>query len=148
MIIIERRIALVRQMRGVTLMELLIVMVIIGILAAVAYPSYREYSLRAKRNEARAPLLQIATQQERFYLQNSTYTQDMTRLGFTAAGNLVTDTKSYRINVDAADANNYTATATYIGPSAKEQGRCLTYQIDGRGVKTSAPDADCWSKTR
>ena len=63
--------SLYRKMQGVTLMELMIVIMIIGILAAVAYPNYRDYAARAKRNEAKAALLQIATNQERFYLQQS-----------------------------------------------------------------------------
>ena len=61
-----------KYMRGVTLTELMIVVVIVSILAMVSYPSYREYAARAKRNEAKACLLQVATQQERFYLQNNT----------------------------------------------------------------------------
>ena len=52
-----------KKMAGVTLMELMIVVVIIGLLAAIAYPNYRQYSARAKRNEAKASLLQIATLQ-------------------------------------------------------------------------------------
>ncbi len=67
-----------KYMRGITLLELMIVVVIISILTAIAYPNYREYVTRAKRTEAKAALLQIATQQERFYLQNNTYTTDMT----------------------------------------------------------------------
>ena len=136
-----------KSMRGVTLMELMIVVVIIGILTAIAYPSYRQYATRAKRTEAKAALLQIATNQERFYLQNNTYTTDMTALGFPAAGNWVTDTGSYMINVGAADPNDFTATATYQNGDA-EAGKCATYQIDGRGSKTSAPLADCWTRTR
>ena len=136
-----------KHMRGVTLMELMIVVVIIGILAAIAYPNYREYAARAKRNEARAALLQIATLQERFYLQNNTYTTDMTNLGFVLAGNNISDTESYNINVGTADANDYTATATYLNADA-EAAKCLTFQIDGSGSKTSAPDTECWTKTR
>ena len=62
-----------RKMRGVSLLELMIVVVIIGLLAAISYPSYREFVERAKRTEARALLLQIAVDQERFYIQNSTF---------------------------------------------------------------------------
>ncbi len=51
-----------RKMRGVTLLELMIVVVIIGILAAIAYPSYRQFVERAKRTEARALLLRIAVE--------------------------------------------------------------------------------------
>ena len=136
-----------KYMRGVTLLELMIVVVIISILTAIAYPNYREYVTRAKRTEAKAALLQIATNQERFYLQNNTYTTNMTNLGFPVAGAFLSDSDSYIINVGAADANDFTATATFqLG--GDEAGKCLTFQIDGRGAKTSAPDTDCWTRTR
>ena len=51
------------RVRGVTMLELMIVITVLGILAAVAYPNYRNAAARAKRSEARAALLQIATQQ-------------------------------------------------------------------------------------
>lgn len=136
-----------KYMRGVTLTELMVVVVIIGILTAIAYPSYRQYAARAKRNEARAALLQIATNQERFYLQNNTYTTNMTSLGFPVAGNWLSDSESYIITVNAADANDFTATATYQNADA-EAGKCATFTIDGRGSKNSAPYADCWTRTR
>ena len=136
-----------KYMRGVTLLELMIVVVIISILTAIAYPNYREYVTRAKRTEAKAALLQIATNQERFYLQNNTYTTNMTNLGFPVAGAFLSDSDSYIINVGAADANDFTATATFqLG--GDEAGKCLTFQIDGRGAKTSAPDTNCWTRTR
>jgi type IV pilus assembly protein PilE len=136
-----------RHMRGVTLLELMIVVVIIGILATIAYPNYREFVARAKRNEAKAALLQIAQNQERFYLQNNTYTTDMTQLGFPMAGGYITDTESYSVSVTAADANDFAATATYQNAD-DEAGKCQTFNIDGRGGKTSAPYDDCWTRTR
>ena len=136
-----------KYMRGVTLMELMIVVVIVGILAAIAYPNYRQYAARAKRNEAKSALLQIAVQQERFYLQNNTYTTDMTKLGFLGSSNVYSPTESYRINVDPATANDFTATATYQN-SDEEASKCLTLTINGSGVKGSGPDSDCWVKTR
>ncbi len=135
------------KMRGVTLMELMIVVVIIGILAAVAYPSYREYAARAKRNEARAALLQIATLQERFYLQNNTYTQDMTKLGFAASVSNDTASESYRVTVPNADANDFSAQARYLHTD-NELAKCEFFLIDGRGTKSSTPEVDCWVKTR
>jgi type IV pilus assembly protein PilE len=136
-----------KHARGVTLMELLIVVVIVGILTAIAYPNYTQYVARAKRTEAKAALLQIATNQERFYLQNNTYTTDMRNLGFATAGNHPTDSGAYLVNVGAADANDFTATATYqLG--GDEAGKCLTFNIDGRGARTSAPLGDCWTRSR
>ena len=109
-----------KHMRGMTLMELMIVVVIIGILAAIAYPNYRSYVAKAKRNEAKADLLQIATLQERFYLQNNTYTTDMSVLGFAAAGCNLSDTGTYDVCVNNADANTFDASATYQIPGDVE----------------------------
>ncbi len=134
-------------MRGITLMELMIVVVIIGILTAIAYPSYRQYVAKAKRNEAKAALLQISTMQERFYLQNSTYTADMTALGFPVGSNFPTDSGSYVVNVTAASPAAFSATATYQKADA-EVDKCATFSIDGIGSKTSTPNNDCWTNTR
>ena len=136
-----------RKMRGITLIELMIVVLIVSILAAVSYPSYREFSARAKRNEAKAALLQIATNQERAYLQNNTFTQDLTTLGFATTPIFTTATGSYDIEIPNADTANFTATATFkLG--GREGAKCGVFTIDGRGVKTSAPDIDCWTRAR
>ena len=135
-----------KHMRGVTLIELMIVIVVLSIIVAVGYPNYQEFTARAKRNEARSALLMLATNQERFYLNNNTFTTDMTRLGFSASP-ATTQTGYYRIQVTAADASNFTATATYL-LGGSEAGKCATFTIDGRGTKTSAPDANCWTRTR
>ena len=133
-----------KYMRGVTLLELMIVVVIIGIMAAIAYPNYREFAARAKRNEAKALLLEVATAQERFYLQNSRY-GTLVELGYDDP--IVSDTESYNITVAGPDASNFTATAAYQNADA-EAGKCATFNIDGRGTKTSAPHGDCWTRTR
>jgi type IV pilus assembly protein PilE len=127
--------------------ELLIVIVIVGILSAIAYPSYRQYVTRAKRIEAKSPLLQIATNQERHYLQNNTYTTDMTKLGFTKAGNMLSETGTYKVNIDSADANTFVAKATYQKTDS-EASKCAWFQIDGTGNRTSGPATDCWTRTR
>jgi len=135
------------RMRGVTLLELMIVVVVLALLVGIGVPNYLEFSTRAKRAEARAALLQIATNQEREYLQNNQYTTDMSRLGFEDAGCNTSGSGAYTICVDAADANTFSATATWILGGA-EEARCRTFQIDGRGVKSSAPEGDCWTRTR
>ena len=137
-----------RYMRGVTLIELMIVVVIIAILAAISYPSYREFTARAKRNEAKAALLKAATNQERFFLQNNRFSNNLVELGFSADP-FQTDTGSYLITVatPAPPAIDFTVTATYQKGGA-EAAKCNVFTIDGRGVKTSSPDPDCWTRTR
>jgi type IV pilus assembly protein PilE len=135
-----------KHMRGVTLIELMIVVVVLSILIAIGYPNYQEFTARAKRNEARSALLMLATNQERFYLNNNTFTTDMTQLGFSSSP-ATTQTGYYRVQVTAADASNFTATATYL-VGGNEASKCATFTIDGRGNKTSTPDADCWTRTR
>ena len=135
-----------KHMRGVTLIELMIVVVVVSILAAIAYPNYQEFTARAKRNEARAALLRLATNQERFYLNNNTFSADLTTIGFSSSP-FTTETGYYVVVVTAANASNFTATATYqLGGS--EANKCRTFTIDGRGQKTSTPDTDCWTRTR
>ncbi|MEO8388360.1 type IV pilin protein [Polaromonas sp.] len=68
-----------KQMRGFTLMELMIVVAIVGILAAVAYPAYTSSILKGKRAQARTALAELLQQQERYLTQRNCY------LGFTTA---------------------------------------------------------------
>ncbi len=130
-------------MRGITLLELMIVVVIVSILASIAYPQYRDFVTRAKRNEAKAVLLEIATNQERHYLQNQTYTTDLATLGVTTP----TDSGTYAVTIPSADASNFRAVATYV-PTDGEATKCNSFSVDGRGTKTSEPYTDCWTRTR
>ena len=134
------------RMCGITLIELMIVVVVVSILAAVAFPNYQEFTARAKRTEARAALLRLATNQERFYLNNNTFTTDMTQIGFSS-NPYITETGYYVVAVTSATPSNFSATATYQ-KGGSEAGRCLTFTIDGRGQKSSAPETNCWTRTR
>lgn len=138
-----------RLQRGITLIELMIVVVIISILAAVAYPGYQEFVSRAKRNEAKSALLQIAINQERFYLDNRTFTNDVSILGLTGVpGNCdITESGAYNVCINNADAATWDATATFL-LGGSEAGKCLTFTLDGAGVRGSGPDGDCWERTR
>ena len=135
------------RMRGITLLELMIVVVVLALLVTIAVPNYFEFSARAKRAEAKAALLQIATNQEREYLQNNQYTPDMQRLGFELSGCNESASGAYDICIDDADSNNFTASASWKLGGA-EEGKCRLFTIDGRGVKRSDPWLDCWTRTR
>ena len=136
-----------KKVRGVTLLELMMVVVVLSLLVVIAYPNYREFVARAKRNEAKAALLQIAQNQERVYLNANEYTENMTQLGFDVEKDFVTESDSYLIQVFDADASNFTATATYRRDD-NEAGKCRIFRIDARGERTSDPEDDCWTRTR
>jgi len=135
-----------KTMQGITLLELMIVVVIIGTLAVLAYPSYREYSSRAQRTEARSMLLRIAADQEKFYLQNSTYANTMTAFGY-ASNAVPTDTGKYEISITAGNAADFTVRANYQNADA-EAGKCSWFELDARGTRTSGPMGpdECWAR--
>lgn len=62
-----------KRQTGLTLIELLIVMAIVGVLAALAYPSYAGYVLKSRRAEGQAALLEAMAHQERYYTDNNRY---------------------------------------------------------------------------
>lgn len=134
-----------KHMRGVTLMELMIVVVIIGVLTAFAFPNYQEFAARAKRTEAKAILLEIASNQERFYL-NANRFGTLAELGY--ADPLVTNSGSYTVTIPTNDASGFTASAAF-NKTGNERDRCSDFTIDGLGNKTSNGSiANCWTDQR
>lgn len=131
---------------GVTLIELMIVVVVVGILAAIAVPSYRNYVMRSQRSDATAALLRLAAAQEKFYLQNNTYTTDVTPAGLnlTATAPLNSEHGWYTVTVTAADATGFTATAaTVTGGGQASDTHCASFSINETGQR-GASNTDCW----
>lgn len=139
------RLQIKRQQRGVTLIELMLVVGLIAVLGAIAIPSYRNYAQRAQRAEATSALLRLAANQERFYLTANTYTANVALLGFATG---VTETGLYAINVNPATAATFTATAVPVaGAGQAADARCQSFGINSAGVRTSAPGPvdECWA---
>ena len=134
---------------GFTLIELMAVLLIVGILGALAVPAYRQYVIRAHRTEAKTALLRLAANQERHYLQNNTYTDDLAALGFPAG---VSDNGVYTLTVPSADATTYQAVAAPTpggGLNAVDMSQdeaCAQFTIDAAGQRRAFPDPDgtCW----
>ncbi len=127
-------------MAGVTLLELMIVVVVVGILAAIAYPSFQEQVRKTKRADGKAALLQTAQELERCYTRFASYTA----AGCGVALPRDSDEGHYVIAFDASAAASFTLSATPQDDQAND--RCGTLTLTNAGVQdTSAGDADeCW----
>jgi len=142
--------AMKRTTRGFTLIELMITLVIVAILAGIAVPSYRNYVLRSHRIEATSALLKVAAAQEKFYLQNNTYTDnvgDVAGLGFSTTDdtdNFVTDNGWYTITVTDAYNEGFTLTAEAEGDQANDTD-CTDFTLESSGAKSASGDG-CWKK--
>lgn len=127
---------------GFTLIEVMIAVVIIGILAAIAFPSYREYILRGQRTEGVALLSEGAARQERFYAQNNTYANTVAALNMEAnSANAL-----YTLSVANATATTYTLTATAINGQT-DDARCGNLGLNQAGDRTISGTRDveyCW----
>jgi type IV pilus assembly protein PilE len=126
--------------RGLTMIELMIVLVVIAILIALAYPSYIDYVRKAKRGEAQQLLLNWAINQEIFRSNNATY---------AAAGNANLPAPTHEhytfTTPNGVTAATYTLRAAASGDQANDATRtgdsCATLEINQAGTKTPA---GCW----
>jgi type IV pilus assembly protein PilE len=139
-----------RRQHGITLLELMAVVMVIGILGIIAIPSYRQYVMRAHRAEAKAALLQLQTNQERYYLNAREYgtVDELVAANLLRAGGL-SERGTYRITIADADAQTYTATATPIAGGAfdmRDDAQCATFSITAQGERTATGSAadTCW----
>lgn len=135
--------------RGVTLIELMIVVVIVGILTAIAYPSYTQYVLRAKRSEAKALLADVASRMERYYFDNNTYTTDLTQVGYNVANPPSAEghyTAASIAGIDGAGtiATSYTLRVTTVGYTDAQCGY-LEQTSKGDHRSELGTPATCWN---
>ena len=143
------------SIRGFSLLELMIVVVVLGLLAAVAYPSYTDQIRKGRRNDGRSALMTTAQAMERYFTENSTYNGPA--LGATSSiGRTSSQEGYYTISFDSAptggsvcgttdtsstSATAYRICATPTGAQATDS--CGTLSISSTGVKTPT-SSGCW----
>jgi type IV pilus assembly protein PilE len=142
-----------KQSMGFTLIEVMIVVVIVGILAAIALPSYTEYIRRSNRAEARTQLLKGAQFMQRFYASNDRYDKDRAAVDIVLPNSLQRSPEQgaalYEIAVETTAAA-YTLTATPVtgGPMVNDGcGNLILNHTNLKSVSASTTTAvvsKCW----
>ncbi len=131
-----------RRNRGFTLIELMIVVAIVGILASVAFPSYVESVRKSNRADAKSTMLQVASQEERYYTENNVY-GTVTAIG-NAASPVRSSSGKHNITVATANVNaTYIITATPVTTDST----CGNLTITNTGVTANSVGAAaglCW----
>jgi len=131
---------------GFTLIELMIVVVIIGVLAAIAMPAYQDYGKRARRADAKSALLDAGLNQEKWRANNSSYAATTVSV-WSNTGALSLD-GYYTINAVSGTVTQFSITATPVAGGLQAGDDCGTFAIDANGEDTtgSNADADCWNR--
>jgi len=136
----------VRQ-TGFTIIELMIALVIVAILASVAFPSFMQSVRKGNRSDAESSLMRASSNQERFFATNSTYTVLITDLGFADGG--LSNKEHYQITATAGPTgigSSYVITATAVAGhmQAKDVG-CTVLSVDSLGQQLPDPvNSNCW----
>lgn len=138
-----------RAAAGFTMVELMIVVFIITLLAAIAYPTYLDQMVRVRREAAKTCLSESAQFMERFYTTNLRFDQT---LGGVAVAlppcNSGTDvTNFYTISLSAVGQRNYTVQAVPKPAQASRDTMCGTLSLDNTGTKTESGTGTvdyCW----
>jgi type IV pilus assembly protein PilE len=131
----------VKRVRGFTLLEVMIVCVIVGILAAIVLPSYQAQLRKSRRASAESHLMDIASRQQQYLLDNRQYASTLSDLGITTPSdvspyytiNACDSSGSYVCSV-AGTPPSFTVTATPIGSQGQDLSGA-TLSIDSIGAK-------------
>ncbi|QGG80894.1 prepilin-type N-terminal cleavage/methylation domain-containing protein [Litorivicinus lipolyticus] len=133
--------------RGFSLIELMVGLAIIGILTAIAIPSYQTTVQRSQRSDGQIALVQLTQQQERYHSVNNTYATTLVELGAASAS----AEGFYSLSLSNPSCTNagytgcFVVTATPTGAQAADSA-CATLSLNQSGVRsaTGTGAGDCW----
>lgn len=131
--------------KGFTLIELMIVVAVIGILSAIAYPSYQNYIRKSRRAHAHAMLQAAQVAEEKWRVSNTTYTATVANLTGVSA---TSEGGYYTLTIANNTGTNYTLTATAVnGTTQANDTGCTAITItQTAGAVQYGPSNTCWNK--
>ncbi|MFC4312107.1 type IV pilin protein [Steroidobacter flavus] len=134
---------------GMSLIELMIVVAIVGILAAIAYPSYRQYVVRGNRTEAKTAIMQASQAMEKCFTRFGVYNsaQCATYNNLRAAAGVVTEGGRYRLTFAQINDVQFTIQAAPLGAQATDDRACGTLTLDQTNQRAASATTDtkkCW----
>ncbi|OOV87137.1 type IV pilin protein [Oceanospirillum linum] len=127
--------------QGFTLIELLIVFAIVGILGAVAYPSYKNYTFESRRVDAHSAILRVQLAQERWRASHNSYTSDMTDVGLNTAA--TSGEGFYTLSVSHPSPVGYRVTASATGSQSGDTG-CSKIELTKSASGETRSPIHCW----
>lgn len=122
------------QQAGMTLIELMIVVAILGIIISIAVPSYQDSVRKSRRADGMALLNQILQAQERFYINNMTYTTDLTDLGYSVSTGVSSEEEHYKVSV-AACGTGIAQCVNLIAKGQDDQAKDDDLEINSQGLR-------------
>ena len=129
--------------RGFTLIEVLIVCVVVGVLTAIALPSYQNQVQKSRRSDAKSALVGAAGQMERYFTERGTYAT--ATLGSGGVYAATTQNGYYTLSLANLTVSTYTLRATPAGPHVGDPCGIMTYTDQGvKGVTGSLSVSQCW----
>lgn len=151
---------MIQRKKGFTLLELMIVVAIVGILASIAYPSYRKYVIRSNRGEAKAALLELAQYMERNFTEANAYNKLPSGTALTSSSLPYTQVpKSGTVNYNIQFKSGSPTASEFVlvavptgGQTADDCGSLTINQLGQNGIDTSssgssgATASDCWRR--
>ncbi|WP_185235494.1 type IV pilin protein [Teredinibacter franksiae] len=139
--------------RGFTMIELMIVIVIVAVLAAVAVPSYQSSVIKNNRSIGKTALMTLVSRQEQYFVNNKSYTTDLTKLGYPAATFYVNNNGDssvnstggvYQMSLSGATASAFTVVATPVNNQVSDT-TCANLSLTHRGIESASGGGEsCW----
>ena len=138
----------IRQHQGFSLIELMIVVAIVGILGAIAIPSYSRYVVKSNRAAAEGFITSVASKQQQYMLDARAYAPNMATLGYTSSNIPSEVSNNYNVSITlvVGPPPGYVITATPTGSQLSRDTQCGSVSINQAGTKTQSAGtvADCW----